>query len=118
MIKLKVREKSMKYASVKKKRLKRKEIELEQALTELLNIINNPNTTNEQKTDAEEKLEICKNELEKIIEQRTKGAIIRSKIRWYNEGEKNTKYFLTLDKRHFKQGTKNRLKTKMDPLFP
>ena len=112
MIKLKVREKSIKYASVKKKKLKCRESELEQTMTELLTITRNPNTTNEQKTDAEEKLEICKNELEKIIEQRTKGAIIRSKTRWYNEGEKNTKYFLTLEKRHFKQGTINRLKTK------
>ena len=29
---------------------------------------------------------------------------------WYNEGEKNTKYFLTLEKRHFKQGTISQLK--------
>jgi len=46
----------------------------------------------------------------KIIEYRTKGAILRSKSQWYNEGEKNTKYFLTLQKRHFKQGTISQLK--------
>ena len=45
-------------------------------------------------------------------EQHTKGVIIRSKIRWYNEGEKNAKYFLNLEKRHFKQGTINGLKAK------
>ena len=49
-------------------------------------------------------------ELEKIIEFRTKGAILRSKTRWYNEGEKNTKYFLNLEKRHFKQGTISQIK--------
>ena len=43
-------------------------------------------------------------------EYRTKGAILRSKSRWYNEGEKNTKYFLNLEKRHFKQGTISQLK--------
>ena len=39
------------------------------------------------------------------MEYRTKGAILRSKSRWCNEGEKNTEYFLNLEKRHFKQGT-------------
>ena len=42
-------------------------------MTELLNTTNNPNITNEQKRDAEEKLKICKNEHEKIIEQHTKA---------------------------------------------
>ena len=40
--------------------------------------------------------------MEKIIEYKTKGAILRSKCRWHNEGEKNTKYFLNLEKRHYK----------------
>ena len=40
-----------------------------------------------------------------MIEYQTKGAILRSKSWWYNEGEKNTKYFLNLEKRHCKQGT-------------
>ena len=57
-----------------------------------------------------ERIKILKEELEKIIEYRTKGAILRSKSRWYNEGEKNTKYFLNLEKRHFKQGTISQLK--------
>ena len=33
-------------------------------------------------------------ELEKIIEYRTSGAILRAKCRWYNEGEKKFKVFL------------------------
>ena len=41
-----------------------------------------------------------KQKLEQIIEYKTKGSIIRSKTRWLNEGEKNTKYFLNLEKRH------------------
>ena len=40
------------------------------------------------------KLQKVGRELEKIIEYKTKGAILRSKCRWHNEGEKNTKYFL------------------------
>ena len=38
-------------------------------------------------------------ELEVITEHRTKGAIVRSKSQWYNEGENNTKYFLNLEKK-------------------
>ena len=56
------------------------------------------------------RINTLKRELEKIIEYRTKGAILRSKTQWYNEGEKNTKYFLNLEKRHFKQGTIIQLK--------
>ena len=53
-----------------------------------------------------------KAELEKIIEYRTKGAILRAKCRWHNAGEKkNTKYFLNLEKRHFENGVIIQLKT-------
>ena len=45
----------------------------------------------------------AKRELEEIIEYRTKGSIVRSKAKWYNDGEKNTKYFLQLEKRHYKR---------------
>ena len=55
-------------------------------------------------------LETKKCALEAIIEYRTKGAILRSKSQWYNEGEKNTKYFINLEKRHCKQGTITQLK--------
>ena len=54
------------------------------------------------------KLEGYKQELEKLIEYKTKGSIIRSKTRWYNEGEKNTKYFLGLEKRHFNKKKKKK----------
>ena len=51
-----------------------------------------------------------KREFEKVIEERTKGAILRSKTKWYNEGEKNTKYFLNLEKRHYKQSVISQIK--------
>ena len=40
----------------------------------------------------------------------TQGPILRCKIKWYNEGEKNTKYFLNLEKRHFQLSTINQFK--------
>ena len=46
-------------------------------------------------------LKIKRQEMEEIIRYKTAGAILISKLRWYNEGERNTKYFHSLEKRHF-----------------
>ena len=34
------------------------------------------------------------------MRQKTKGAILRSRARWQEQGEHNTKYFLNLEKRN------------------
>ena len=68
-------------------------------------------TGEQEKLDATKEQELKKAELERIIEYRTNGAILRAKCRWHNEGEKNTKYFLNLEKRHYKNGVINQLKT-------
>ena len=36
----------------------------------------------------------CKNKLEKIYDNIAEGVKLRSKIWWYEEGEKTSKYFL------------------------
>ena len=53
-----------------------------------------------KKEEVLSRLVNAKRELEEIVEYRTKGSIVRSKAKWYNDGEKNTKYFLQLEKRH------------------
>ena len=57
-----------------------------------------------------DQLKLKNKESESIIEYKTKGAIIRSKVIWYNEGEKNSKYFLNLEKRHCKRKTITEIK--------
>ena len=57
-----------------------------------------------------ERIFTLKKQLENIFEYRNKGAIIRSKSQWYNKGEKNSAYFLNLEKRHCKQGLISQLK--------
>ena len=52
----------------------------------------------------------AKREFEEIIEYRTKWSIVRSKAKWYNDGEKNKKYFLQLEKRHYKRKNISTLK--------
>ena len=63
-----------------------------------------------QKSLLKSKLDNLTSEMEVIIEYLTRGAMLRSRTRWHNEGEKNTKYFLNLEIRHYRQGTISRLK--------
>ena len=98
MVKLKVREKSLHYAKAKKNMIKQRELEIEEKIAKLEEKIDNLHVDNQdtQYLHLEQQLDEQKSELERIIEFRTKGAILRSKTKWYNEGEKNTKYFLNL----------------------
>ena len=45
-------------------------------------------------------LQRARSRLKKIMFTKTKGAILRSKVRWHEEGEHNMKYFYSLEKRH------------------
>ena len=44
------------------------------------------------------------------MRQKTKGAIIRSRARWQEQGEHNTKYFLNLEKRNHCRKSVTKLK--------
>ena len=111
MIKLKIREQTLKYAKNKKAKTLKMEDELEKRINLLQNMIDYNGTGEQEKLDATKEQELKKAELERIIEYRTNGAILRAKCRWHNEGEKNTKYFLNLEERHYKNGVINQLKT-------
>lgn len=111
MIKLKVRESSLSYSAMKKKTVCKQQDELEKEIANLETELSNLDMAAPEVPPISEKLEAKREALEKLVEYRTKaGAILRSKSVWYNEGEKNTKYFLSLEKIHFKQGTISRLK--------
>ena len=55
---------------------------------------------NDDTKDLHEKYVKTKLDLEITWRHKTEGAIIRSKERWIQEGERNTKYFLNLEKRN------------------
>ena len=46
------------------------------------------------------KAEGVKSELEALYDENVEGIIIRSRARWHEHGEKNSKYFLNLEKRN------------------
>ena len=108
MIKMKTREASINYGKTKKRNLEQKQDEIEKSIKILEEQIANTHANDSQKLWPE--LEKKRFELEAIIEYQTKGAILRSKSQWYNEGEKNSKYFLNLEKRHCRQNTITQLK--------
>ena len=43
-------------------------------------------------------MERCKSELELMYDKKVEGLIIRARARWHEHGEKNSKYFLNLEK--------------------
>ena len=110
MIKLKVREKSLSYAAYKNAAKKKREEILGREIASLEKQLDNVTNDSLLYHIVSERITSLRKELENIFEYRTKGAIIRSKSQWYNEGEKNSRYFLNLEKRHCKQGTISQLK--------
>ena len=95
---------------VRDARISRREEELEKEINNLQGLIETSNMKEKDKKDTLNALDSKKLEMEKIIEYRTKGSILRARCRWHNEGEKNTKYFLNLEKRHYNQGAISQLK--------
>ena len=55
-------------------------------------------------------LQRARSQLKKIMLTKMKGTILRSKVRWHEEGEHSTKYFYSLEKRHHDIKTVSKLK--------
>ena len=101
---------NFKILNCKKARILRREEELENEINSLQCLIETSNMKEKDKKDTLNALDSKKLEMENIIEYRTKGSILRARCRWHNKGEKNTKYFLNLEKRHYNQGAISQLK--------
>ena len=71
----------------------------------LENELDKRNVSDKVKENTRTELRITKQQIEEIIAYKTQVAILRSKVKWYNEGEKNTKYSHNLEKRHFNSKT-------------
>ena len=94
MIKMEIRGFCVRF-SKRKSRMRRN---IEKNLSDQIDALMKTLVTNRSKENIA-KLYNLRSELNKIAEYRTKGAIIRSRTRWHEQGEKNTKYFLNLEKR-------------------
>ena len=95
---LQIRGMAITYSSLKKKEAESRKKELEDSITRLenlrhVNVHTNPN--------IEEQLQNLKNEQEVMRKEYIKGLFVRTRAKWIEEGEKPTKYFLSLEKRNF-----------------
>ena len=103
--KIKIREASLNYAVARKGCLENTANRLEEEVLALKNKLDERNVSYEVKENIRTELRIKKQQIEEIIANKTQGAILRSKVKWYNEGEKKTKYFHNLEKRHLNSKT-------------
>ena len=55
-------------------------------------------------------------QLNELYDKKAKGAQIRSRAKWIDEGEKNTKYFLSLEKTHQSHNVINELQSEREVL--
>ena len=106
MIKMEMRGFCVQYS----KRKNRERRNIEKGLSEQIDALMKALATNRSKENIT-KLYTLRSELNKIVEYRTKGAIIRSRTRWHEQGKKNTKYFLNLEKQQKERTYISKLKT-------
>ena len=102
MIKADVRGESLKYSKIKARERNKRQIDIEKELHELEQKLAEENTD-----QIINKIEALQTELKELYETRTKGSIIRAKCRWLKDGEKNSKYFIGLEKRNYLNKTIN-----------
>ena len=96
MLLLEIRGKCISYSSYKTKELNKKEKHLKEDLAILEHDCADTNLIEEKKR-----------ELFLIRQKKLDGMIIRSKAKWVQDGEKNSKYFCMLEKRHYTEKCMN-----------
>ncbi|KAL9961456.1 hypothetical protein ACROYT_G030398 [Oculina patagonica] len=94
-LKFKIKTSSIIYSKQLSKDRQRREEELNARHQDMLRKFQeNPCETTRLETEK------LKSELEALYDEKVEGIIIRSRARWHEHGEKNTKYFLNLEKRN------------------
>ena len=102
IIKMNIRGETITFCSYKKRERQKHENELLQEI-EILE--------NEDETDENiEKLAILRASLEDYLKLKVEGAAIRARVEWVEEGEKNSKFFLNLEKHRSQNKTISQLK--------
>ena len=89
-----------KHSKEKRFHLRNKEEDLQSKLQELDHKICNGGVFDHQLL---EQYEAAKEELKIIHETRGKEAMFRSKVKWFEQGEKPTKYFFNLEKTNYEK---------------
>ena len=96
------------------KRKARKYRDKEKSLYKKVNVLQANAERNRHDKTAILELQLARARLRKIILIKTKGAILRCKARWHEEGERNTKYYFCLEKRNHDNKTITKIKVGED----
>ena len=96
-IKCQIRTETMIYSSARSKKLRERENFLAKKIEAMEQTLDK-----NQVSETPKYFEYIqtKGEWENIVKKRTTGIILRSKAQWVEEGEKNTRYFINLEKRN------------------
>ena len=78
--------------------MKSLELKLESEILSRQKELEENNISEKEKVQIYSEIDVKILQREEISKYKTQGAILRSKSQWHNEGEKNTKYFLNLEK--------------------
>ena len=98
MCKARIKEFTIKYAVEVQRKRKENIVQLEKEYFTLSKEMDH--STNDR---IAEKMNIIKKDIDTWYDHKCKGAYIRSREKWMEEGEKSTKYFLGLEKRNGKR---------------
>jgi len=104
MLKLEIRGKTIRFASKRKHATREQEREIEKHIEELKAQVDNSNTTLPSEMLAKKE-----KELEELRWPIIQGAMMRSKSKYYEAGEKPTKYFCNLERRNYVAKTMSHL---------
>ena len=99
-----IRGETIKFASNKKRMHEKRVKEIE---TELHLLEQSRDETNNQ--NNKDRIELLSIELQEDYTNRTTGIMTRAKVRWLKDGDKNSKYFIGLEKRNFMNKSITRL---------
>ena len=98
MVKISVRGKTIAFASAKKRELNKQESDLDKRIDTLHKLYCEQPTTENLNNLGE-----AQTELKTLREKKIDGIIMRSKAKWQLDGERNTRYFSNLEKRHYQE---------------
>ena len=94
-VKYNIKKHSRKYSVNKIKQRRREEQQLNKQLQNAYLVFQND--PSEENLVA---LNVLKERMDKMYEEEVEGIIVRSRARWHEHGEKNSRYFLNLEKRN------------------
>ena len=104
-LKFNIRSFSIQYSKKRAKKNRESEVRLEKELCRLSSELqNNPSSQNYELYKS------VKSKLEQIYDYKVDGIMTRARLRWYEKGERSTKYFFSLQKRNYARKTIRKLR--------